>query len=341
MSIGVNQFNQIEVTLSPEGRRRCRNDAVKMHQMQEHTKSLMMSMLQSTEPLSDYEAFSLDSIDPFATISLSHRGRTPNKGPLIDMVLSFGRSGEHIFQHLLEKIEDPNAPHVNPKSRLVQGTVPLLWVANRNAGADYLSCLIDDSRVNVETPNTDQESILNYCCKLLHQSVVHITPSPSSGMAATVIVSKDEDLTKREFHIQQLLRRDALLDPVYVEAILYPTKKSGLPEEIIRPYIEQWQEEWEHFSRADLKADHITSSQFKHFLSLGKLVPMIQSGVWDGQYEKLSELIAQLPEWVALRHPLVCELTLLAAKEAPERVALPARQWADRLESQTRSVIVR
>ena len=324
MRLGVKHFNQFNVQLSEEANKRCGRDQVKAEQMKLHTQALAKWML-----LPESEASELPKphqIDPYAMVTISHGG-TPLQAPLFDMVLEHGQRGEPAFEVLLKQVSDPNAPIKNPKSRLVESGKTPLWVAYNNRKTDYISYMVADRRVNVEAIDGRATSLLNYCCSLMEESAKVV--SAVAGSKASEIT--DRIASRQEQLIEQLLKRDALLDPIYVEHVLQDGDSGNLPTHLLRPAIAQWQQEWQHFLDGAITADTITPSQFRHFFSLGKICHMIQSGVWDGRYRDLRGLLSDLPDWVSHHHPMELEQIMLTSKEIPEHSVHAGAKWDHRV----------
>lgn len=335
MTFGARKFDTLEVELSVDARALAAGNGKRLKEIERNTHALVAYVLQSAasdESLGEYD-FSL--VDADATITLSrNRGGIPEKGPLLDMLLTHGRSGETIIARLLEREEDPNRPYVSPTSRVVRGTTPLMWVAYKKASdtVDYLTPFIADERVDLETPSPQTGmSLLSSFCQ--HVMVQGDTGHMAVVSAGALPIDAMQPAARR--HIHRLLLRDAVLDPFYVQADSLadqqtPEQKAALTRlasQILAPFVRQWQKEWDQFVQGETQPDTLTQQEFNHFFSLGKVPEILTSGRWDGYESALWQHLQNLPEWAKARYPYHEEVHQLLARMEPQSTIETPDHW--------------
>lgn len=113
-----------------------------------------------------------------------------------------------------------------------------------------------------------------------------------------------------------LLERGAVLNPRIADHYIKEEEPSVI-RDLLTPYLRQWQDRWQEFSRGNLAADQITAEDLGHFYSLGHMNEALHRNVWAGHELKALELFELLPEWVKNEHPCEIERTVLAVCSAP------------------------
>ena len=303
-----NNYDAIEITLSEQALKRCGSNVRMRKDIINNTRNVLGDVINRPTLPPYNKLFSVDMIDPHATVKFKIKRKIVQPQSLYHAVLLRGRSASGWFlSKLLPAIEDPNTAYTGTmfSGSGTKGMHPLWMTYQYKRNFVHFDVLFEDERIDVEvTDKLGKKSLLNQCCtdytngldglvNVLHAKAditqQHITQQHING-----VVHQSKRLYKKDInYIKTLLDRGAVLDPHWVNAEY--KSKDLFYNSVLEPYIDKWNEEWEIFKHDNTPFEDITQTQFNHFFSLGKIPELFTSKQWSNQGQEMMVGYLQLP----------------------------------------------
>lgn len=116
---------------------------------------------------------------------------------------------------------------------------------------------------------------------------------------------------------RRLLARGAIMNQLL--AVQVAAEPSDSPTyNIAKPFVDQWQQEWDDFRSGVQTPDTLSPAQLGHFYSLGHLADTLHAECWQGHEAEALHCYDQLPQWVQDREPCIDARRALALRVKPE-----------------------
>lgn len=311
--VKANLGPQFEARLKERGLLSRRDGIVR--RTRENTEDFARRLL-ADEPLSPADAARLldeiknEAIDVNATMEfIDHAFSGNNKlsMPLHMLMLAYVKGSEdnlRLFSAVLGRVDDINCPYDREGNQL---SLRQLYLYEKQDA--FVNLYLNHPGVDIEHPiyggDGSKFTLLNECLK----GICGGGPSISEAAAryyAPLLFDRGAIASQ-----QMLMEGSEELSAWTAHGF---NKLNGF----LRPYLGQWQQEWDYFTHGCLRPEEVTPLHLGHFYSLGHLEEALQPSRWVGHEASALALHDQLPSWVRREAPCQDVRHMLAARMQPD-----------------------